>query len=74
MIFNNINLKLNTERTSFMSFQDMIQYAENSDLIKLLPTMKRLSDQLYIMMVLEERINEIGEDKYFELLESCNGY
>jgi|TARA_R110000765_G_scaffold41244_2_gene87906 hypothetical protein len=62
---------LDTKRTNYMSLTDKVQDLTNESLINLLPTVKTLKDQMIIMSQLE--VNEICEDLYFDLLETCNG-
>lgn len=61
----------NTKRTNYMSLTDKVQDLTNESLIEMLKTLVTLKDQMIVMNQLE--VNEINEDLYFDLLETCNG-
>ena len=56
-----------------MSLSDLCTDLSTDCLINLLSKLDKLDRQLDVMKEIEKR-NEIAEDKYFELLESCNGF
>ena len=71
--FNNITLKFKTTgRDNYMSLSDLLQDVTTENLIELLPSVKKLSQQMDIMNEIEIR-NELSDDQYFSLLETCNG-
>lgn len=55
-----------------MSLFDLVQDLTTESLIKILPTLKKLNKQMVIMKEIEKR-NEVDQDYFFELLETCNG-
>ena len=60
-----------------MSLSDLCIDLSTDCLISLLSRLDKLNRQLDVMRELEFRMehrNEITEDKYFELLENCNGF
>jgi hypothetical protein len=70
---NGIKLEYNTsKRNSYMSLGDLIQDLTTECLINLLPTIKEFKKQMLLMGEVEKR-NELSDDRYFELLETCNG-
>lgn len=70
---NGIKLEYNTsKRNNYMSFGDLIQDLTTGCLIDILPTIKEFKKQMLLMGEVEER-NELSDDRYFELLETCNG-
>lgn len=69
-------IKLNfkgQKRDNYMSPSDLYQDLTTETLIHILPTLETLESQITLMTELESRIDEIGDEKYFELLETCNG-
>lgn len=62
----------NAKRDKYMSLSDLVQDLTTETLIKILSTLEQFKKQMVIMHELEER-NELNDDYYFELLESCNG-
>ncbi len=72
-IYNGITLEYkDSKRNNYMSLTDLVQDLTTETLIKVLPTIKKLNNQLVIMKEVEKR-NELNEDYFFELLETCNG-
>ncbi len=70
---NGITLEyINSKRNNYMSLSDLVQDLTTETLIKVLPTLKKLKNQMVIMKEVEKR-NELNEDYFFELLETCNG-
>ena len=70
---NSKQLEYKTEkRNNYMSFGDLIQDLTTKCLINILPTIKEFNKQMLLMGELEGR-NELSDDVYFELLETCNG-
>ena len=55
-----------------MSFPDQCQDLTNEYLIKLVTQKKRLKDQMTIMREIEKR-DFMDDEKFYELLEKCNG-
>ena len=71
--YNGITLEYrNSKRNNYMSLSDLVQDLTTETLIKVLPTLKKLKNQMVIMKEVEKR-NELNEDYFFELLETCNG-
>ena len=71
--YNGINLQYrNSKRNDYMSFFDLIQDLTTKTLIKILPTLKKLRHQMIVMGEIERR-DELNNDYFFELLETCNG-
>jgi len=64
---------INSKRDNYMSLSDLCTDLSTDCLINLLSKLDKLDRQLDVMKEIEKR-NEIAEDKYFELLESCNGF
>lgn len=67
---------INNKRDNYMSLSDICTDLSTDCLINLLSKLDKLNRQLDVMRELEFRMehrNEITEDKYFELLETCNG-
>jgi hypothetical protein len=62
----------NTKRNNYMSLTDLAQDLTTETLIKVLENENKLSKQMTIMSEIDKR-NELSDDKYFELLEKCNG-
>lgn len=62
----------NSKRNNYMSLFDLVQDLTTESLIKILPTLKKLNKQMVIMKEIEKR-NEVDQDYFFELLETCNG-
>ncbi len=62
----------NAKRDKYMSLSDLVQDLTTETLIKILSTLEQFKKQMVIMYELEER-NELNDDYYFELLESCDG-
>lgn len=72
--YNGIKLEYkNQKRSNYMSQADLYQDLSTDCLIKILPTLNMLNSQMVVISKLENRVDEIGEEKLFELLESCNG-
>lgn len=67
-----MNKYRNTPRTNYMSFPDQCQDLTNEYLIKLVTQKKRLKDQMTIMREIEKR-DFMDDEKFYELLEKCNG-
>lgn len=71
--FNGKNLKFKNEsRKNYMSIPDLLKDLTTECLIELLPTFETLKNQMFVMSEIEKR-NELEDDLYFELLETCNG-
>ena len=71
--YNNIKLEYKNEaRKNYMSLSDLLQDLTTDSIIKILPTLNSLKCQMSVMKELDNR-NDIKEDYYFELLETCNG-
>lgn len=71
--FNNITLQYTeTKRDSYMSLGDLAQDLTTQSLIEVLPTLKKLNDQMTVMGHIEKR-DELTQDDFFQLLEKCNG-
>lgn len=71
--YRGVNLKFKNEsRKNYMSLPDLFQDLTTDCLIKLLPVFRSLKNQMYVMKEIEQR-NELEDDLYFELLETCNG-
>lgn len=71
--YNGIKLEYkNVKRNNYMSLTDLVQDLNTDNLIKILPTIKELNNQMVIMKEIEKR-NELDENYLCELLESCNG-
>ena len=70
--FNNIKLAFNSNKTSrdYLSFSDMCNELTAACLIEILPTLTKMKDQMKVMGALE---NQIEDEQYFDLLETCNG-
>ena len=62
----------NSKRDNYMSLTDLVQDLTTNSLIKILPTIEKLKKQLIVMSEIEKR-NELSDEDYFELLETCNG-
>jgi len=62
----------NSKRDNYMSLTDLVQDLTTDSLIKILPTIEKLKKQLIVMSEIEKR-NELSDEDYFELLETCNG-
>ena len=62
----------NSKRNNYMSLPDLVQDLTVKSLIKILPTLKEFTNQMVIMGEIELR-NELSEDYFFELMETCNG-
>lgn len=62
----------NSKRNNYMSLSDLVQDLTTETLTNVLPTLKKLKNQMIIMKEIEKR-NELNEDYFFELLETCNG-
>ena len=74
---NGITLKFDNKepRNNYMSLPDLFQDLTTECLINLLGNIKELKNQMWIIRELEsKRLDEIGEEKLFELLENCNGF
>ena len=70
---NGINLEYRNERrNNYMSLSDLIKDLTTETLVNLLPTLDKFKKQMAVMCELETR-NELKDDYYYELLESCNG-
>ena len=68
-----VNLVFRTEkRTNYMSLADMVKDLTTDCLVELLPTKEMFDDQMTIMKEIELR-EELSDERYFELLETCNG-
>jgi len=71
--YNGITLEYtNSKRNNYMSLSDLVQDLSVKSLIKILPTLTHLHNQMVIMREIELR-NELNEDYFFELMETCNG-
>ena len=71
--YNGITLEFKAEkRNSYLSFGDLIQDLTTENLIKILPVVLKFNDQMKVMTEIEKR-NELNENQYFDLLETCNG-
>ena len=71
--FNGIALEYrNEKRDNYMSVYDLIKDLTTDCLVSILPTLETLNHQMALMTELEKR-NELSIDKYFELLDTCNG-
>ena len=71
--YNGITLEYrNSKRNNYMSLSHLVQDLKTKSLTKVLPTLKKLTNQMVIMKEIENR-NELNEDYFFELLETCNG-
>ncbi len=62
----------NSKRDNYMSLTDLVQDLTTDSLINILPTIEKLKKQLIVMSEIEKR-NELSDEDYFELLETCNG-
>lgn len=60
------------KRSNYMSLSDLFQDLKTESLVNQLPKLTKFRDQMTLMKELEKR-NDISQDKYFELLEKCNG-
>ena len=74
---NNYNgIKLNfiafQKRDNYMSLSDLVKDLKTECLIKILKTLTQFKNQMIVIKELEIR-NELDEDYFYELLESCNG-
>lgn len=71
--YNGITLEYtNSKRNNYMSLTDLVQDLATESLIKVLSTLKEFKNQMVIMKEIELR-NELDEDYFFELMETCNG-
>jgi len=71
--YNGITLEYrNSKRNNYMSLSDLVQDLTTGSLTKVLPTLKKLTNQMIIMKEIEKR-DELNENYFFELLETCNG-
>ena len=71
--YNGVNLEYtNSKRNNYMSLSDLSQDLTTKSLINVLSTLKKSTDQMIIMKEIEKR-NELNENYFFELLETCNG-
>ena len=71
--YNGITLEYRySKRNNYMSLSDLVQDITTETLIKVLFTLKKLKNQMVIMKEVEKR-NELNQDYFYELLETCNG-
>lgn len=72
-VYNGVTLKYKgTRRNSYMSLTDLAQDLTTESLLEVLPTLVKLKNQMVIMTEIEKR-EELSEDEYFDLLDTCNG-
>tara|TARA_R110002050_G_scaffold2501_4_gene14462 strand:- start:2780 stop:2983 length:204 start_codon:yes stop_codon:yes gene_type:complete len=64
--------KYKNEKRRYLSFSDQVQDLTTDYLISLIPRTRHFQNQMIIMKEIEKR-NELQENKYFDLLETCNG-
>ena len=64
--------KYKNEKRKYLSFSDQVQDLTTDYLISLIPGTIHFQNQMIIMKEIEKR-NELQENKYFDLLETCNG-
>lgn len=70
---NGIKLEyINEKRSNYLSLSDMVQDLTIETLIKLLPTYKEFYNQMIVISEIEKR-EILEEDKFYTLLETCNG-
>ena len=62
-----------SKRSNYLSFGDLIQDLTTENLIKVLSKVEKFSEQMLVMTEIELR-NELNENDYFDLLETCNGF
>ena len=55
-----------------MSFKDLANDLKTESLIEIIENSNKYADQMYCVKVIEQR-DELEDDKFFELLEKCNG-
>jgi len=70
--FNGLKLRFRTEKRQYLSLADCIQDLTTDCLIELIAKLDELKNQMLVMAELDQR-NELSEDAYFDLLETCNG-
>ena len=71
--YQGVNLEYtNSKRNNYMSLSDLVQDLKTKSLIEILPTTTHFHNQMVIMREIELR-NELNEDYFYELLETCNG-
>jgi hypothetical protein len=70
--FNGLALKFRTEKRQYLSFADCIQDLTTDCLVSIVSKLEKLNNQMLVMKELEQR-NELSDDAYFDLLETCNG-
>ena len=71
--YQGVNLEyINPKRNNYMSLSDLVQDLTTKSLIKILPTLTHFHNQMVIMREIELR-NELNEDYFYELMETCNG-
>jgi hypothetical protein len=70
--FNGLTLRFRTEKRQYLSLADCIQDLTTDCLVALVAKLDELKNQMLVMAELEQR-NELSEDAYFDLLETCNG-
>ena len=70
--FKGLALKFRTEKRKYLSFADCIQDLTTDCLVSIISKLEKLNNQMLVMKELEQR-NELSEDAYFDLLETCNG-
>ena len=64
--------KYRNKKRKYLSFSDQVQDLTTDYLISLIPGTIHFQNQMIIMKEVEKR-NELEENKYFDLLETCNG-
>lgn len=64
--------KENQRRSSYMSLADMAQDLTTEKLVEMVKNESKFNNQMILMTEIEKR-NELTDNEYFELLESCNG-
>ena len=71
--YNEITLQYrNSKRNNYMSLSDLVQDLKIESLIKILPSVKELKNQMIVMGEIDLR-DELSDDDFFELMETCNG-
>ena len=71
--YSNINLQFKSEkRSNYMSFKDLANDLKTESLIEIIEESDKYSDQMTCIKLIEQR-DELNDDKFFDLLEKCNG-
>lgn len=55
-----------------MSFKDLANDLKTESLIEIIEESDKYSDQMTCIKLIEQR-DELNDDKFFDLLEKCNG-